>query len=158
MGSVRTAATIIPAFSSFYMLGLTRLGMPYEYTEIVIFAVEACFCCLVRCLDRKPSTSSCNNANEPEESSMPGRCVSQSFVRRLCKPLPCSWTAMPPSTKWTPWSRRPSLPAPSSLCSESPFHPAFPVWNLIYAPMDQHAFFRRLFENAVRVPDHTPKD
>jgi MFS family permease len=34
-----SAATIIPAFSSFYMLGLKGLGMPYEYTEIVIFAV-----------------------------------------------------------------------------------------------------------------------
>ena len=32
------------------------------------------------------------------------------------------------------------------------FIPAFPVWNLIYAPMDQHAFFRRLFDNAVQVP------
>jgi len=32
------------------------------------------------------------------------------------------------------------------------FIPAFPVWNLIYAPMDQHGFFRRLFENAVQVP------
>src|SRR5580704_17950888 len=30
--------------------------------------------------------------------------------------------------------------------------PAFPVWNLIYAPKDQHGFFRRLFDNAVRVP------
>jgi MFS family permease len=34
-----SAATIIPAFSSFYMLGLKELGMPYEYTEIVIFAL-----------------------------------------------------------------------------------------------------------------------
>jgi MFS family permease len=34
-----SAAAIIPAFSSFYMLGLKGLGMPYEYTEIVIFAV-----------------------------------------------------------------------------------------------------------------------
>jgi len=34
-----SAATIIPAFSSFYMLGLKGLGMPYEYTEIVILAV-----------------------------------------------------------------------------------------------------------------------
>ena len=34
-----SAATIIPAFSSFYMLGLKGLGMPYEYTEIVIFGV-----------------------------------------------------------------------------------------------------------------------
>jgi MFS family permease len=34
-----SAATIIPAFSSFYMLGLKGLGMPYEYTEIVLFAV-----------------------------------------------------------------------------------------------------------------------
>jgi nitrilase len=32
------------------------------------------------------------------------------------------------------------------------FIPAFPVWNLIYAPMDQHGFCRRLFENAVQVP------
>jgi hypothetical protein len=34
-----SAATIIPAFSSFYMLGLKGLGMPYEYTEIVILAL-----------------------------------------------------------------------------------------------------------------------
>ena len=32
------------------------------------------------------------------------------------------------------------------------FVPAFPVWNLIYAPMDQQPLFRRLFENAVEVP------
>ncbi len=31
------------------------------------------------------------------------------------------------------------------------FIPAFSVWNLIYAPMDQHGFFRRLFDNG-RVP------
>ena len=34
-----SAAAIIPAFSSFYMLGLKGLGIPYEYTEIVIFVV-----------------------------------------------------------------------------------------------------------------------
>lgn len=34
-----SAATIIPAFSSFYMLGLERLGVPYAYTEIVILAL-----------------------------------------------------------------------------------------------------------------------
>ena len=34
-----SAATIIPAFSSFYMLGLKALGVPYEYTEIVLFAL-----------------------------------------------------------------------------------------------------------------------
>jgi nitrilase len=32
------------------------------------------------------------------------------------------------------------------------FIPAFPVWNLIYAPIDQHGFYRRMFENAVQVP------
>jgi predicted amidohydrolase len=38
------------------------------------------------------------------------------------------------------------------------FIPAFPVWNLIYAPMDQHAFFRRLFDNAVQLPGpHTKR-
>ena len=34
-----SAATIIPAFSSFYMLGLKELGMPYEYTQVVLFAL-----------------------------------------------------------------------------------------------------------------------
>ena len=34
-----SAATIIPAFSSFYMLGLKGLGMHYAYTEIVVFAL-----------------------------------------------------------------------------------------------------------------------
>jgi MFS family permease len=38
-----SAASIIPAFSSFYMLGLKKLGMPYEYTQIVIFAVGGLF-------------------------------------------------------------------------------------------------------------------
>ncbi len=32
------------------------------------------------------------------------------------------------------------------------FIPAFPVWNIIYAPIDQHPFFRRLFDNAVEIP------
>jgi nitrilase len=32
------------------------------------------------------------------------------------------------------------------------FVPAFPIWNIVYAPIDQHEFFRRLFENAVEVP------
>jgi nitrilase len=30
--------------------------------------------------------------------------------------------------------------------------PAFPLWNLVYAPIDQHIFYRRLFDNAVEVP------
>jgi predicted amidohydrolase len=30
--------------------------------------------------------------------------------------------------------------------------PAFPLWNMLYAPIDQHAFYRRLFDNAVEVP------
>lgn len=34
-----SAATIVPAFSSFYMLGLRGLGVPYAYTEIVILAL-----------------------------------------------------------------------------------------------------------------------
>ena len=34
-----SAAIILPAFSSLYMLGLERLGVPYEYTEIVILAL-----------------------------------------------------------------------------------------------------------------------
>lgn len=32
-------AIIIPAFSSFYMLGLKGLGIPYEYTQLVILAL-----------------------------------------------------------------------------------------------------------------------
>lgn len=34
-----SAAMIIPAFSSFYMLGLRKLGMPYEYTEVALCAL-----------------------------------------------------------------------------------------------------------------------
>ncbi len=34
-----SAAMIIPAFSSFYMLGLAGLGMPYEYTEVALTAL-----------------------------------------------------------------------------------------------------------------------
>src|SRR6516164_11720010 len=30
--------------------------------------------------------------------------------------------------------------------------PAFPLWNMLYAPVDQHAFYRRLFANAIEVP------
>jgi nitrilase len=30
--------------------------------------------------------------------------------------------------------------------------PAFPLWNMLYAPIDQHAFYRRLFDNAIEVP------
>jgi nitrilase len=32
------------------------------------------------------------------------------------------------------------------------FVPAFPVWNLVLAPVDQHPFFRALYENALPVP------
>jgi nitrilase len=32
------------------------------------------------------------------------------------------------------------------------FIPAFPLWNMLYAPVEQHAFYRRLFENAVEIP------
>jgi nitrilase/aliphatic nitrilase len=32
------------------------------------------------------------------------------------------------------------------------FVPAFPLWAILYAPIDQHRFFRRLFENAVLIP------
>ncbi|MED2974092.1 carbon-nitrogen hydrolase family protein [Fictibacillus sp. B-59209] len=29
--------------------------------------------------------------------------------------------------------------------------PAFPVWNIVYAPIDQHDFYRRLFDNALTI-------
>src|SRR5215469_2159604 len=32
------------------------------------------------------------------------------------------------------------------------FIPGFPLWNMLYTPIDQHAFYRRLFENAVEIP------
>ncbi|MEM0101339.1 MAG: carbon-nitrogen hydrolase family protein [Candidatus Methanomethyliaceae archaeon] len=32
------------------------------------------------------------------------------------------------------------------------FIPAFPVWNNIYPPMDQHEFYKRLFDNALTIP------
>ena len=34
-----SAAMIIPAFTSFYMLGLGKLGIPYEYTEVFLTAL-----------------------------------------------------------------------------------------------------------------------
>lgn len=43
------------------------------------------------------------------------------------------------------------------VLSES-FVPAFPIWNLVLAPMDQHKFFRALYENALVVPGpHTAR-
>jgi nitrilase len=30
--------------------------------------------------------------------------------------------------------------------------PAFPLWNMLFAPIDQHAFYRRLYDNAIEVP------
>ncbi len=32
------------------------------------------------------------------------------------------------------------------------FVPGFPVWNNVLAPLDQHSFFRRMYENALLVP------
>jgi len=32
------------------------------------------------------------------------------------------------------------------------FIPAFPIWNNVYPPIDQHEFYRRLFDNAVKIP------
>lgn len=30
--------------------------------------------------------------------------------------------------------------------------PAYPVWNMLYPPIDQHDFYKRMFENAVEIP------
>ncbi|HTT06827.1 MAG TPA: carbon-nitrogen hydrolase family protein [Steroidobacteraceae bacterium] len=30
--------------------------------------------------------------------------------------------------------------------------PGFPLWNMLHAPIDQHVFYRRLFDNALAVP------
>lgn len=40
--------------------------------------------------------------------------------------------------------------------SES-FIPAFPIWNIVYAPIDQHKFYRRLFENAISLTSESFK-
>jgi nitrilase/aliphatic nitrilase len=32
------------------------------------------------------------------------------------------------------------------------FIPGFPVWTILHAPIDQHDYYKRLFENAVQVP------
>jgi predicted amidohydrolase len=38
------------------------------------------------------------------------------------------------------------------------FLPSFPIWNLVLAPVDQHPFFRALYEEAVPVPGlHTER-
>jgi nitrilase len=44
-----------------------------------------------------------------------------------------------------------ALGAELVVFSES-FIPAFPVWTILHAPIDQHEFYKRLFENAVMVP------
>jgi nitrilase len=35
--------------------------------------------------------------------------------------------------------------------SES-FIPAFPAWNMLYAPIDQHHFYRKFYDNAISIP------
>lgn len=30
--------------------------------------------------------------------------------------------------------------------------PAYPVWNMLYPPIDQHGFYKRMFQNAVEIP------
>ena len=35
------------------------------------------------------------------------------------------------------------------------FIPGFPLWNMVHAPIDQHEFYRQVFENAVTVPGAT---
>ncbi len=30
--------------------------------------------------------------------------------------------------------------------------PAFPLWNMLLAPIDQHPFYRRLYDNAIKIP------
>lgn len=30
--------------------------------------------------------------------------------------------------------------------------PAFPVWNIVHAPIDQHHFYRKFFDNAITIP------
>ncbi|MEM3829447.1 MAG: nitrilase-related carbon-nitrogen hydrolase, partial [Conexivisphaerales archaeon] len=32
------------------------------------------------------------------------------------------------------------------------FIPAFPVWNLVYAPIDQHDFFKAIYYNSIEIP------
>src|SRR5579875_2279203 len=32
------------------------------------------------------------------------------------------------------------------------FVPAFPFWNLVIRPVDQHDFFRELYDNAIEIP------
>ncbi|MDG6929395.1 MAG: hypothetical protein JRN29_05060, partial [Nitrososphaerota archaeon] len=32
------------------------------------------------------------------------------------------------------------------------FVPAFPLWNMLLPPLDQHPFFRRMYDNALTVP------
>ena len=56
-----SAAAIIPSdFPSFETPGLKALGMPYEYTEIVIFAAGGLLLLLGALRDRQPGTSSCH--------------------------------------------------------------------------------------------------
>jgi len=50
------------------------------------------------------------------------------------------------------WVRRARHAGADLVVFGESFVPGFPLWNFLYAPVDQHEFFRRLFDNAVEVP------
>ena len=54
------------------------------------------------------------------------------------------------------------VPQAKALCADlvvflEAFIPTFPVWNILLAPIDQHPFYKRLFENSVLVPSPQSK-
>ncbi len=50
------------------------------------------------------------------------------------------------------WAAKAKAAAADLIGFGESYIPAFPLWNMLYAPIDQHAFYRRLYDNAVEVP------
>jgi nitrilase len=50
------------------------------------------------------------------------------------------------------WAARAHAAGADLIVFGESYIPAFPLWNMLYAPIDQHAFYRRLYDNAIEVP------
>jgi nitrilase len=50
------------------------------------------------------------------------------------------------------WAAKANAAGADLIVFGESYIPAFPLWNMLYAPIDQHALYRRLYDNAIEVP------
>jgi nitrilase len=55
-------------------------------------------------------------------------------------------------SKLEQWAGRAKAAGADLIVFGESYIPGFPLWNMLYAPIDQHAFYRRLYDNAIEVP------